>query len=154
MSDTHRSTLFVNLSASQTRRRLAGFGHGVRKVQSAGRNRAAILHTATGRHLEELEAKFADVGCSTHQDQLGEPIDSLRNLGPTSAAWLAEAGITSVSELRRLGPVLAYRLVRERQPRANLNLLWALAAALEGRDWRELTEAEKREMRRSLGEER
>jgi len=54
--------LFVNLSASQARRRLKGFGHGVRKVQSAGRNQAVIIHTATGRHLQELENKFADVG--------------------------------------------------------------------------------------------
>jgi hypothetical protein len=44
--------LFVNLGASQARRRLKGFGHGVRKVESAGRNQAVIIHTATGRHLQ------------------------------------------------------------------------------------------------------
>ena len=49
--------LYVNLSASQTRRRLKGFGHGVRKIQSAGKNRAVVIHTAMGRHLEELRAK-------------------------------------------------------------------------------------------------
>jgi hemoglobin len=36
----------------------------VRKVQSAGRNQAVIIHTATGRHLDELAAQFADVGFS------------------------------------------------------------------------------------------
>ena len=63
------STLFVNLSPSQARRRLRGFGHGVRKVQSAGRNQAVIIHTATGQHLVELEAKFADVGFSTTESE-------------------------------------------------------------------------------------
>ncbi len=53
--------LFVNLSASQTRRRLKGLGYGVRKVESADRNKAVIFHTATGDHLRELEAIFADV---------------------------------------------------------------------------------------------
>ena len=52
--------LNVNLSASQVRRRLKGFGHGVRKVQSAGKNQAVIIHTATGEHLSELKAVFAD----------------------------------------------------------------------------------------------
>jgi len=61
MPDPKGSRLFVNLSPSQARRRLKGFGHGVRKVQSAGRNQAVIIHTATGQHLSELEAMFADV---------------------------------------------------------------------------------------------
>ena len=65
MADPKGDKLFVNLAASQVRRRLKGFGHGVRKVQSAGRNRALIIHTAAGRHLAELEDKFADVGCAT-----------------------------------------------------------------------------------------
>jgi len=64
MPDPKGQRLFVNLGASQTRRRLKGFGHGVRQVQTAGRNRAVIIHTATLQHLRELEDKFADVGCS------------------------------------------------------------------------------------------
>jgi hypothetical protein len=34
----------------------------VRKVQSAGRQHALIIHTATGQHLRELESLFSDVG--------------------------------------------------------------------------------------------
>ena len=78
--------LFVNLGASQARRRLKGFGHGVRKVQSAGRNQAAIIHTATGRHLKELEALFADVGFSATEADLSGPIDNLSVIGPLDCA--------------------------------------------------------------------
>ncbi|MCU0959759.1 MAG: hypothetical protein MUF48_06610 [Pirellulaceae bacterium] len=53
--------LYVRLSASQTRRRLRGHGFGVRKVHSAGRSQAVIIHTATGQHLRELEMLFHDV---------------------------------------------------------------------------------------------
>ncbi|MEX0610951.1 MAG: hypothetical protein WD229_02420 [Pirellulales bacterium] len=53
--------LFVELNASQVRRRLRGHGFGVRKVESAGSNRAVIIHTATGDHLRELEGLFRDV---------------------------------------------------------------------------------------------
>jgi hypothetical protein len=52
--------LYVRLSASQTRRRLRGLGYGVRKIESAGRNRAVIIHTATGEHRRELCALFAE----------------------------------------------------------------------------------------------
>lgn len=64
MADPKGDKLYVNLSAARTRQRLKGFGHGVRKVHSGGRNRAVVIHTATGEHLAELERKFADVGCA------------------------------------------------------------------------------------------
>jgi DNA transformation protein and related proteins len=71
MAEPKGDKLIVNLGASQVRRRLKGFGHGVRKVQTAGINRAVIIHTARGRNLDELEAKFADVGivpASVHEE--------------------------------------------------------------------------------------
>jgi len=147
MAEPKGDKLFVNLAASQVRRRLKGFGHGVRKVQSAGRNQAVIIHTARDRNLQELEAKFADVGFSRSEIDLGDPIENLRNLGPASSAWLRAAGILTIVELRRLGPVVAYRLVKQKEPRTSLNLLWALAAGLQDKDWRELTDAEKQHLR-------
>ena len=53
--------LLVNLSASQARRRVKGLGFGIRKVESAGKNQAMIVHTATGDHLQQLRALLADV---------------------------------------------------------------------------------------------
>jgi len=148
MHEPKGQKLYVNLGPSQVRRRMKGFGHGVRQIQSAGRNRAVIIHTATGQHLAELEAQFADVGFSSSADDLGEPIEQLQNLGPKSGQWLREAGITTIAELERLGPVVAYRLVKQRQSNASLNLLWAMAAGLQGKDWRELTEATKMRLRK------
>jgi hypothetical protein len=128
-------------------------GYGVRKVQSAGRNQSVIIHTATGRHREELQAKFADVGFASREADLAEPIENLPNLGPTSAAWLRDAGISTVSELAQFGSVAAYRLVKQREPRASLNLLWALAAGLAGKDWRKLTEEDREQLRQELGDD-
>jgi DNA transformation protein and related proteins len=78
------------------------------------------------------------------------PIESLRNLGPTSAGWLRAAGVTTIADLRTLGPVTAYRLVRQHQPKATLNLLWSLAAGLADVDWRELSDETKQALRREL----
>lgn len=81
------------------------------------------------------------------------PIESLRNLGPKSGQWLREAGITTIADLQRVGPLVAYRLVKQRQPRVSLNLLWALTAGLKGKDWREISEATKQQLRREVNEE-
>ena len=150
MAEPKGDRLYVNLGASQTRRRLKGFGHGVRQVQAAGRNQALIIHTATGRHLAELQAQFADVGYSQVASDLSEPIENLPNLGPASAAWLREVGIGTIGQLQRCGAVAAYCLVKRRQGNASLNLLWALAAGLKGIEWRELDQTQKEELRGRL----
>lgn len=145
MADPKGHLLYVNLSASQVRRRLKGFGHGVRKVQSGGRNRAVVIHTATGPNLVELQRLFADVGASQRND-LGEPIENLRNLDVHSAGWLREAGILTVEAVERLGPVLAFQQVRRFHPNAKLDLLWALHAGIQNRDRQDLSDAEKKEL--------
>lgn len=61
MKEVKGEKLYVDLGASQVRRRLKGYGFGVRKVHSDGKNRAVIIHTATGDHLRELESLFQDV---------------------------------------------------------------------------------------------
>ena len=143
MPEIKGQRLYVNLGASQVRRRLKGVGLGVRKVESAGRNQAVIIHTATGDHLLDLKAIFSDVMPKPSQAELGIPVENLRNLGATSAAWLREIGVHTREDLKRFGPVLAYRLVQQGQPRCSLNLLWALAGALEDIDWRALSPEQK-----------
>lgn len=150
MADPKGDHLFVNLSASQTRRRLKGFGHGVRKIQSAGKNQALVIHTATGEHLSELERVFADVGFASRESELSEPIENLRNLGSTSAAWLRDVEIRTIADLRDVGPVFAYMRVKSGNRRVSLNLLWALAAGLKDVDWRDLSDEEKQKLRAEM----
>ena len=65
------------------------------------------------------------------------------NLGPRSREWLSDLGIHSLQDLQHVGVVPAFLAAKERYAGVSLNLLWALAAAVEGRDWRSLTLAEK-----------
>lgn len=150
MTKTPTDKLYVNLSASQARKRLKGHGFGVRKVEAADRNQSVVIHTATGGHLEQLKSLFADVVTSASRADLDIPVENLKNLGPTSTAWLREIGVQTRTDLERLGPAVAYRLVKQRQPRASLNLLWAMAAALKDKDWRELTDDTKAALRREV----
>ncbi len=61
MSEIKGERLYVQLGASEVRRRLKGHGFGVRKVHADGKNRAVVIHTATGEHLRDLKALFEDV---------------------------------------------------------------------------------------------
>lgn len=66
------------------------------------------------------------------------PFAQLANLGPKSAQFLQRAGIGSLEQLKRLGSVRAYSMVKQVEPRASVNLLWALEGALSGLKWREV----------------
>ena len=64
------------------------------------------------------------------------PIADLPTLGPKSQVMLANAGITTVEQLRQLGSVAAFVQVKRSGANASLNLLWALEGALTGTHWR------------------
>jgi len=68
MAENADGSLHVTLSASEVRRRLKGHGFGVRRIESAGKGRAVIVHTATGKHLRQLESLFQGSIESTPND--------------------------------------------------------------------------------------
>ncbi len=72
-------------------------------------------------------------------------ISEMRNLGPASQALLAEIGIHNEKQLREIGAVSTFCRVRFQLGKAyaSLNLLYAMEAALQDRDWRDLSPAEK-----------
>jgi DNA transformation protein and related proteins len=75
-------------------------------------------------------------------------IRDLRNLGQRTECLLEHIGVHSVEELRRRGAVRAYAELRRAGVTGTLNLLWALAGALEpwpeGRHWREVARGDER----------
>lgn len=78
------------------------------------------------------------------------PIEQLPNLGPVSASWLAETGITTLAHLRQVGAITAYALVRKNQGKASMNLLYALHGTLTGRTWKEIPAREKEKLKKEL----
>jgi hypothetical protein len=69
-------------------------------------------------------------------------IRDLRNLGAKSEQMLHQIGIYSADELRRRGAVRAFAELKRAGVTSSLNMLWALAGALEpwpeGQHWREV----------------
>lgn len=77
------------------------------------------------------------------------PVHELRNLGPKSGEWLKAVGFSTIGDLRNVGAVVAYKIVKQRFS-VSLNLLWAMVAGLQDKDWRSLTEEDKRRLRQEV----
>lgn len=79
-------------------------------------------------------------------------IRDLLNLGPAIETRLAEVGVTTAEHLARVGVVEAYAKLKETFGGAiGLNVLYAMDAALQGLDAKELPEERRRELREAAG---
>ena len=65
-------------------------------------------------------------------------LEQLPGLGPKSRDMLRKAGIFSPAQLKEIGSVNAYLMVKRVDGKASLNLLWGLESALTGEHWRDV----------------
>jgi DNA transformation protein len=63
---------------------------------------------------------------------------SLSGVGPKSRKMLRAAGITSLSQLREVGAVGAYVMVKRAKCKPSLNFLWGLESVISGEHWRDV----------------
>jgi len=75
-----------------------------------------------------------------------QAIQWLGNLGPRTAAWLNDVGVSTREQREELGSRDAYLLVKSRVPQCSLNLLWALEGALTETEGRAILEDREREL--------
>lgn len=73
-----------------------------------------------------------------------QSLASLPNLGKVSAQWLLEAGIHNLNDLKQIGAVRAYLLVKALpSTRPSLNLLYALQGAIENCHWQQVAKEQR-----------
>jgi DNA transformation protein and related proteins len=77
-------------------------------------------------------------------------IEDLPNLGPACASRLAAVGIHNLKDLREMGAVGAYRLVKNHGYPTSLNLLWAIYGALNGLKWNQVPEEIKSQLKSEI----
>ena len=76
-------------------------------------------------------------------------IDLLPNLVPESTRWLQAIGVHKTRDLEKLGGVAAYAALKAQGYNASINLVYAIEAALIGRDWRKLPVARKTALKKA-----
>lgn len=78
---------------------------------------------------------------------MSDPITTIRNLGPATAAAFARAGVTTADNLRALGADAAYRRLLEAGERPHFIAYYVLVMGLQGRPWNDCKGAEKAALR-------
>lgn len=78
------------------------------------------------------------------------PMEKIPNLGPVSAQWMKDAGIGTLQDLKKAGALEVYKRIAAVEPKASLNLLWALVGAVNGWHWSEVPKDIKEQMKRDL----
>ena len=80
-------------------------------------------------------------------------LTELKNIGKKIASRLSLVGIKTESDLRRVGAVAAYQLIRKKYPNETLPLcyyLYSFGGALMDKHWDEIGEKKKAELRSQL----
>lgn len=78
-------------------------------------------------------------------------MDKIYNLGEISMSWLKEIGITNLEQLKKVGSIEAYKIIKEIHPdRVSLNLLWGLESAIRGIHWKFLSQKDKNELLKKI----
>lgn len=79
------------------------------------------------------------------------PITDLKNIGPKSAQWLNAIGVHNLQDLRDMGAVDCYRILKSQGYPASLNLVYAIEAALRNLHWTKLPSAVKQQLKNAVG---
>ncbi|MDR2172912.1 MAG: TfoX/Sxy family protein [Burkholderiales bacterium] len=82
------------------------------------------------------------------------PLKGLANIGTTIADRFSEVGISTVGDLRRVGVVQAYQMVRSNNPDKHIPVcyyLYSLEGALRGVHWNALPEQTKLKLKVEAG---
>jgi DNA transformation protein and related proteins len=78
------------------------------------------------------------------------PVADLPNLGPACSIRLQAVGIHNLKDLREMGAVGAYCLVKNHGYPTSLNLLWAIYGALNGMKWNEVPDEIKSQLKSEI----
>ena len=81
---------------------------------------------------------------------MSDPVSSIRNLGPASDEGYARAGITTATQLRKMGADAAYLTYLKSGGFAHFIGYYALVMGLMGRPWNDCKGAEKLALRKKF----
>lgn len=87
--------------------------------------------------INEPESKIPD----------SAPVETLRNIGPKTGAWLRAVNLPTVGDLRRAGLKETYRRIKAKGLPISALWLYAIDAGLKNRDWGDHIPERKAELR-------
>lgn len=90
---------------------------------------------------------FLEIGAHLDEDA---PVESLRYIGPKSKAELNAIEIITVGDLKRIGVIDAYLIIKNKGFPVSINFVWAMFAGLMGMDFHRIPQEFKAAVRAEL----
>ena len=81
-------------------------------------------------------------------DDAGDPVTTIRNIGPAMAKSFAEVGIQTATELSQLGTDAAYGRLLSNGTRPHFIMYYVIEMGLQGRPWNDCKGEEKAALRK------
>lgn len=101
--------------------------------------------------IAEAALNYASNEKASHAEEKPTRLKDLPNLRLGTERMLKKAGIASVSDLKLVGSVGAYKAIQLSHPdTVNLELLWALEGALNGTHWSVISQERRAELMQAL----
>ena len=76
--------------------------------------------------------------------------DKILNIGPKSRQWLKAIGVYHLQDVKVMGPISIYFILKQNGYPVTRNLVYALEAALRNCDWRQLPADVKQELNQKI----
>ncbi len=114
------------------------------------RPKSAVKWAARSVEIARKQPKKKKSKSARAKTSTSTPLAKLRNIGPKSAASLAQVGIHNRADLESHGSIGAFLAVRESGQAPSLNLLYALEGALLDEPWNDLPAPLKTRLRKAV----
>ena len=67
-------------------------------------------------------------------------IEKIKNLGPVSTKWLNSIDVYTIDEVKKLGPIVIYNMLKAHGYNVNILMVYALQGAIMDCHWNEIPE--------------
>ncbi|KAB2838159.1 MAG: competence protein TfoX [Melioribacteraceae bacterium] len=76
--------------------------------------------------------------------------EKIKNLGPVSTKWLNSIDVYTIDDVKKLGPIVIYNMLKAHGYNVNILMVYALQGAIMDCHWKEIPEKLKKEFQKEI----
>ncbi|OGU35530.1 MAG: hypothetical protein A2068_11630 [Ignavibacteria bacterium GWB2_35_6b] len=77
-------------------------------------------------------------------------LQKIKNLGPVSTIWLNSIDVHTIDDIKKLGPIVIYHMLKAHGYNVNILMVYALQGAIMDCHWNEIPDKLKKEFQKEI----
>lgn len=77
-------------------------------------------------------------------------IEKIKNLGPVSTQWLNSIDVYTIRDIKKLGPIVIYNMLKANGYNVNILMVYALQGAIMDCHWNEIPKKLKEDFKKEI----